>query len=459
MQEAAKRDTYDRLQLRIPKQLKTKLRFTEKQFCRIKKGLFPWNDKDEKWFIFYENVWLYFFRGERCYYIAEVTSKGKHYEINRFWAEGDKEVYPENDLNDKHDMSFLISYNILGIENYLIDFNEKKKYEVKSSELLYPSKGFSYRDDIESVLFGVVIGDALGVPVEFMSRQRLKEQPVNDMIGNGTHNQELGTYSDDGSLTLCLAEALSNDFNLGEISNNFIEWYYFSFWSARDSVFDVGNTTRDAIVRTRTGVIPELAGSTDENSNGNGSLMRILPLLFYLLDKSIDERYDITRLVSSMTHRHIRSIISCFYYLEFARHLFEEQDKFDAYRVLQSEFGQFLISKSIDSTEIANFDRLLKGNIFKLTESKIKSTGYVIDTLEASIWCFLTTDNYRDAVLKAVNLGDDTDTTGAVTGGLAGLYYGWSDIPDKWVEQIARKNDIENLSHRLHCKITPIKVN
>ena len=444
MQLTATRETYQRLPLRKPREVSTKLRFTAKQFARIKKGLD--HVYEEKWCIFFENVWLYFYRGERCYFIAEITPNGKHYEINRFWTEGDREYYPDSDQNDRNDVSGLISYNILRVENFLIDFNENKSYVAKPSELLYPSKGYGYRDDIESVLFGVAIGDALGVPVEFKSREYLKEFPVTDMIGNGTHNQLAGTFSDDGSLTFCLAEALTADFNLGTIANNFIEWYYFDYWSARGNVFDVGNTTSDAIVKMRTGVRPETAGGDDEYSNGNGSLMRILPLLFHLLDKPIDERFEITKLVSSMTHRHIRSVIACFYYLEFARHLFEEKDKFEAYNLLQEELGQFFISKNIKSEEVAHLDRLLDGEIYKLPEYEIKSIGYVIFTLEASIWCLLTTDNYSDAVLKAVNLGGDTDTTGAVTGGLAGLYYGWSDIPDKWVEQIARKNDIIDLA-------------
>ena len=456
MQLTATRETYQRLPLRKPREVSTKLRFTAKQFARIKKGLD--HSYEEKWYIFYENEMLYYYRGEKCYFIAEITPNGKHYEINRFWTEGDREYYPDSDQNDRNDVSGLISYNILRVENFLIDFNENKSYVVKPSELLYPSKGYGYRDDIESVLFGVAVGDALGVPAEFKSREYLKQFPITDMIGNGTHNQLAGTFSDDGSLTFCLAEALTVDFSLGTIANNFIEWYYFGYWSARGSMFDVGNTTRDAIVKMRTGVSPELAGSTDANSNGNGSLMRILPLLFYLVDKHIDERYEITRVVSSMTHGHIRSIIACFYYLEFARLLFEEKDKFDAYKTLQDELGECLTSKSIDNKEIAYLNRLLKGDIFKLSESQIKSTGYVIDTLEASMWCFLTTDNYSDAVLKAVNLGDDTDTTGAVTGGLAGLYYGWYDIPDKWVEQIARKNDIIDLADRLTAKYKPILI-
>jgi ADP-ribosylglycohydrolase len=108
-----------------------------------------------------------------------------------------------------------------------------------------------------------------------------------------------------------------------------------------------------------------------------------------------------------------------------------------------------LISLSVNPKEIALFDRLLKGNIHELPEAEISGNGYVLHTLEASIWCLLTTDNYKDAVLKAINLGDDTDTTGAVTGGLAGLLYGFENIPQNWVKQLARREDISDLAERL----------
>ncbi|MEA4980668.1 MAG: ADP-ribosylglycohydrolase family protein [Petrimonas sp.] len=108
-----------------------------------------------------------------------------------------------------------------------------------------------------------------------------------------------------------------------------------------------------------------------------------------------------------------------------------------------------MTSLSIHPVEIALFDRLLKNDIHKLPEDEIQSSGYVLHTLEASIWCLLTTDNYKEAALRAVNLGNDTDTTGAVTGGLAGLLYGLDNIPPNWITQIARKDDIENLAERL----------
>jgi ADP-ribosyl-[dinitrogen reductase] hydrolase len=306
---------------------------------------------------------------------------------------------------------------------------------------------------IKSALFGVAIGDALGVPAEFKSRQTIAQNPVIDMIGYGTYNLPAGTWSDDSSLAFCLAEALTQEFNLNNIGQNFVKWYYENYWTPHGNVFDIGIATRQAISRLSKGEKPELAGGFDESDNGNGSLMRILPLLFYLLDKPINERYDITKAVSSITHGHIRSVIACFYYLEFARQLFLGKAKFDIYKNLQTEISNHLTSLAINSTEIAKFDRLLKGDIAKLDEDEIQSSGYVLHTLEASIWCLLTTENYNEAVLKAVNLGDDTDTTGAVTGGLAGLLYGIENIPNKWLQQLAKYNEIENLAERLADKI------
>jgi ADP-ribosylglycohydrolase len=310
-----------------------------------------------------------------------------------------------------------------------------------------------YSDKIKSVLFGVAIGDALGVPVEFNSRQTISKNPVTDMIGYGTYNLPPGTFSDDSSLTFCLAEALTNDFDLNAIGQNFVKWCYNNYWTPRGNVFDIGIATRQAIDRLAKGERPDLAGGFDVSSNGNGSLMRISPLLFYLLDKPINERYEITKQVSSITHGHIRSVIACFYYLEFSRQLFAKKDKFEIYKNLQTEITTHLTSLSINPTELALFDRLLKKDIHELTEENIFSSGYVLHTLEASIWCLLTTDNYKDAVLKAVNLGEDTDTTGAVTGGLAGPLYGLDNIPENWIKQIAKHDDIEELAERLGEKI------
>ncbi|MBX3043082.1 MAG: ADP-ribosylglycohydrolase family protein [Candidatus Kapabacteria bacterium] len=339
---------------------------------------------------------------------------------------------------------------VLNFENGVIPKIIKaiKQNEIKSFKITLPQ--------IKSALFGVAVGDALGVPVEFNSRQSIKKNPVTDMIGYGTYNLPAGTWSDDSSLTFCLSEALTQDFDLNTIGQNFVKWYQHNFWTPRGNVFDIGIATRQAISRLAQGEKPEFAGGFDETDNGNGSLMRILPLLFYIQDKSIKERYEITKQVSSITHGHIRSVIACFYYLEFAKQILAGKDKFEIYVNLQTEIPNHLTSREINPTEIAKFDRLLKGDISKLDEDEIQSSGYVLHTLEASIWCLLTTDNCKNAVLKAVNLGSDTDTTGAVTGGLAGLLYGLDNIPEKWLQQLAKYSEIENLAKRINDKIASL---
>ncbi len=308
-------------------------------------------------------------------------------------------------------------------------------------------------NQIKSALLGVAVGDALGVPVEFKSREYLNQKPVTDMMGYGTYNLPPGTFSDDSSMTFCLAEALTHDFDLDRIGQNFVKWRDEKYWAARGEVFDIGIATNHAINKLNNGVEPQFAGSINSEANGNGSLMRILPLLFYIKDLHISERFEITKKVSSITHGHIRSVIACFYYLEFAREILTGKDKFETYKKMQSEIPSFLKSLSIDPQEIALFDRLFKDDISNLKKQEIASSGYVLHTLEASIWCLLTTENYEEATLKAVNLGEDTDTTAAVLGGLAGLLYGFESIPKNWIDQLARKKDIENLAERLAKKI------
>ncbi|MCL2116497.1 MAG: ADP-ribosylglycohydrolase family protein [Methanobrevibacter sp.] len=281
-----------------------------------------------------------------------------------------------------------------------------------------------YYEKIKGMLFGIAIGDALGVPVEFESRKYLAENPVNDMIGFGTYHKPPGSFSDDSSLTFTLVESLINGYDLEDIAQNMVKWFDEAFWTAYGNVFDVGTTTRNSIYNIKNGVNPTLSGETKEYSNGNGSLMRIAPLVFILMFKPKDERFQIIKEVSAITHGHIRSVIACFYFLEFIRYLLlDDLEKHEIYHILQEEVPLFLKKHFKENDEdlsanlyqISYFDRLLKENIYELEENSINSGGHVIDTIEASIWCLLTTVNYSDAVLKAVNLGGDTDTTSAVT--------------------------------------------
>lgn len=299
---------------------------------------------------------------------------------------------------------------------------------------------------LQTILIGTAVGDALGVPVEFQPRGYLKANLVTDMREYGTHEQPKGTWSDDTSLMLCLAESMVEGLDSNNLAQKFIAWKNDNLWTPHGWVFDIGIGTRIAIERLENGMKPELAGGLDERDNGNGSLMRILPLVLHTIDLDIEERYDWTKKISSITHAHVRSVMACFYYLEFAKKIIDGKEKFQAYNELQSELTQYFEQRKINPIEINKFHRLLVEDISKVDEDNIKSSGYVIDTLEAAIWCILITNNYKDAVLKAVNLGHDTDTTGAVTGGLAALIYGLDNIPKEWINTLARKDDIINLT-------------
>jgi ADP-ribosylglycohydrolase len=299
------------------------------------------------------------------------------------------------------------------------------------------------------ILLGVAIGDALGVPVEFKNRNYLKENPITDMIGFGTHNQPAGTWSDDSSLTFCLTEALIEGYTIEKSAANLLKWYTENYWTANGDVFDIGNTTLKVIIKLKSGVSANESGLKTEQSNGNGSLMRMSPLIIYLKDEPIETRFKIVKEESSITHAHIVSVLACFYFVEFGIGLLNGKEKTEVYKELQKTIPDFLRTQSISEKEIKYFERLLDGNISEDEEEIIFSTGYVIHTLTAAIWCILNTNSFEKAVLKAVNLGQDTDTTASIVGALAAIIYGQSEMPEKWIKTIKRKDDIIDLGNRL----------
>lgn len=273
-------------------------------------------------------------------------------------------------------------------------------------------------------IIGHAVGDALGVPVEFMARERLKANPITDMVGYGTYNQPPGTWSDDTSMLIATLVSINDCgyFNIKDIRNRFINWLYKGYYTPAGKAFDVGCTTRQALTNGR--------GLDDENSNGNGSLMRILPFAFF----GRKSRNAIINEVSSITHAHERSKMACRIYCEIVNMLYHR--KCDLATAINRAY-----EKEHDP-EIIHFSRL--PYLATLEESAIDSSGYVVSSLEAALWCALTTDNYTDCVLKAVNLGNDTDTIGAIAGGLAGVMYGISGIPEKWIKELQRSNFIWN---------------
>lgn len=300
------------------------------------------------------------------------------------------------------------------------------------------------KDKILGGLWGAIVGDALGVPVEFQSRAERKKDPVTGMRKGGTFNLPAGSWSDDSSLMLCTVEGLLGGLDTGNISRLFVRWLKDGYWTPFGYAFDVGHTTAKAIKMMDSGIEPELAGGNEERDNGNGSLMRILPVGICYAELPVTELLANVHKVSSLTHRHLRSQMACGFYCLMTSQLLNRATPQDAYLYAVKQFKEHY-AKCPYAYEFTHFERILSGAVGSLPEGKIKSSGYVIYTLEASIWCLLNSHTFTEAVLKAVNLGDDTDTTGIVTGGLAGIYYGFEAIPKEWIDVIARKDDIAKL--------------
>lgn len=268
---------------------------------------------------------------------------------------------------------------------------------------------------IRDAVLGFVVGDAFGVPYEFLKRGTFR---VNEnMIGYGSHHQPAGTWSDDSSMMLA---TLFSIVYKQDTMLNFLDWYKHGEFTPYGQVFDIGGRTAMALNYFEKNL--EAMPDIEEIALGNGSLMRILPLAFInCCENSID-------VVSSYTHPARICREACKIYVRIIRGLIS---------------GFSLNDMMFESDFTDEFERL--SYISTLNKDDIKSTGYVVDTLEAAIWSILNSNSYKDAIILATSLGDDTDTVAALTGAMAGIIYGAESIPEQWLFNIARLEDIENL--------------
>lgn len=296
-------------------------------------------------------------------------------------------------------------------------------------------------------LWGSLSGDALGVPVEFENRASVQANPVTDMRGYGTHQQPPGTWSDDSSMLLCTVESLlALEFSPEDLAQRFLRWDRENYWTPHGIVFDMGVTTSQAIRRFAMGTPSLESGGRDLYDNGNGSLMRILPLCLRFAEADDDTFVERIGQASSITHRHRRSLMACVLHGLVVRRLLRGEAPASAVAEAQSEFSAFYESRSPE--ELPAFRNVLDQRLAEFPEYEIASGGYVMETLEASLWCMLTTSSFTECTLKAVNLGGDTDTTGCVAGGLAGVCYGSESIPAEWIEALARRHEAAALFER-----------
>lgn len=254
---------------------------------------------------------------------------------------------------------------------------------------------------LRACVYGMAVGDALGVPYEFRRRGSFR---CTGMAGHGSHDQPAGTWSDDTSMALALCDSYRalGAVDADDVRRRFKAWYRDGAYTV-DGLFDVGGTTARALVAGH--------GMTGERDNGNGSLMRAAPMAF------MDATDDDVRAVSALTHAHPTSTEACVRLVAVARAL---ADGIPPRRAIP------------DADAVA-----------ALPEDSVRSGGFVLDTERAAYRCLFTTGSYRDCVLAAVNLGDDTDTTAAVAGALAGIAYGMEGIPAEWLDALLGKDVIE----------------
>lgn len=295
-------------------------------------------------------------------------------------------------------------------------------------------------DAVRSGILGAAVGDALGVPVEFQRRSCRREDPVVGMREYGTHHQPAGTWSDDTSMILATMAGLeaARRYAPEAVMRQFSGWRSRGDHTPHGTVFDIGNATRAAIAQFETGVEPLKCGGSGETSNGNGSLMRILPIaLAYADDPDLILKASE---MSALTHAHERSRFCCAFLCLVASDLLHGGSIREA-----TEFAWETLDRrwTFSHGERQRFDRLRPRSLFSRSEDRIGASGHVIDTLEAALWVNARHDSYAEAVLHAVNLGDDTDTTGCVAGGLAGLIHGEAGIPPGWLEVLVKRLELE----------------
>ena len=314
---------------------------------------------------------------------------------------------------------------------------------------------------LKSSIYGLAVGDALGVPWEASKRDTFK---CTGMRGYGRHNQPPGTWSDDTALTLATLDTITNflghkQLNLKKLRTNFIQWREFGKFSIDNNTFDIGVSTKKAIAKMVMGYPLDECGNNTDGLKGNGSLMRMIPVAFYLKnEKDFEKRKKICYFMSSITHATDECKIACHFYVELVIKIanrIQSQDSKDVNvkqlinETIEGMKDELMMNNKIKEENKKNesrpFERIVNHSLPKLSREEIRSHGYVIDTLEAALWCILKNDNYKDAVLCAVNLGHDTDTVAAVAGGIAGILYSYEAIPQEWINQLRGKKIIDSL--------------
>jgi ADP-ribosyl-[dinitrogen reductase] hydrolase len=304
--------------------------------------------------------------------------------------------------------------------------------------------------DIKGMLIGGAVGDVLGLPVWNQTRISLESNPVREIFGDDEEGIPLGMFSDDTTSTWILADTIAEGYSIESFAKKMMTWYKDGRYTATGVRIDIKEAVVKALDRYAKTGRTNIGGKTEAEC-GNGSIMRIAPMVLVTRGKKIDERIELIREHSSFTHAHATPILSCFFLTEFLLELDKSKDKDKAYAMAQNKL-KYVFNKGISKAVQTKFERLYPSRIWQYAEAEIETPNYSLNALEAALWCFFNTKNYKDAVLTAVNLGGETDTVAAITGTIAGLHYGYDSIPNEWKESLLRRCDLEALAERLQDK-------
>ena len=296
-------------------------------------------------------------------------------------------------------------------------------------------------------IIGHAVGDAMGFPTEFSRRDELLKNPVLEMIDSPDVGQPAGSWSDDTAMEIATIDSFIHKkcFDYKDIMDRWVKWISESEYTPTGVTFDIGRTCLKAIKKYCNGSAPLQCGSTSINENGNGSLMRILPVALYAYMRNLDD-ISIQRLtdeMSSLTHAHEVSRLGCYIYVRLIICLLKGYTKEEVYKYIQSlDYSSY----SLDSINL--YTRILNATIKDQAIDSIKSTGYIVDTLECALWIFMNAMDYKESIIASTNIGGDTDTIGAIVGSMAGIYYGIDSIPSKWLDKLQRKEYLVELTSK-----------
>lgn len=292
-------------------------------------------------------------------------------------------------------------------------------------------------------LLGLAVGDAVGTTLEFTRPGSF--QPLTDLVGGGPFGLQPGQWTDDTSMALCLAESLvtCQGFNAVDQLERYVRWYRHGHWSSTGRCFDIGNTTRAALERFEVTHAPE-SGSPDPHQAGNGSLMRLAPIpLFFQANPA--QAIEFAAASSRTTHAAPAAVDACRYYAGLIVGALHGVAKATLLAPLYCPVPGYWAARPLDAAVQA----VALGTFHRHQPPQIRGTGYVVQALEAALWAFARSDDFRTGCLLAANLGEDADTTAAIYGQLAGAYYGVDAIPAEWRAKIALREEILRLAGEL----------